>query len=153
MMRTDSPRSQQTFSTSLDKELAGDITAAKSIAEQVATGVGAVGAGVEAATKSPLKKVAEAPKKLALITDQVREDFFRTEVPFGSERTRHAGGVASARFHGPRDYLDAARSSETTPETLAELDIELRGIAEAAGLRFLRVPVPHDDPRFAKHHQ
>lgn len=34
-------------------------------------------------------------------------------------------------------------------ETLAELDIELREHAEARGLRFYRVPVPHDDPRFA----
>ncbi len=34
-------------------------------------------------------------------------------------------------------------------ETLSELDIELRHEAEARGLRFLRVPVPHADPRFA----
>lgn len=34
-------------------------------------------------------------------------------------------------------------------ETLAELDLELRREAEERGLRFHRVPVPHDDPRFA----
>ena len=34
-------------------------------------------------------------------------------------------------------------------ETLSELDIGLRQEAEARGLRFLRVPVPHADPRFA----
>ena len=33
-------------------------------------------------------------------------------------------------------------------ETLAELDHELREEAEARGLAFHRVPVPHDDPRF-----
>lgn len=33
-------------------------------------------------------------------------------------------------------------------ETLAELDIELRQVAEDAGLTFYRVPVPHEDPRF-----
>jgi protoporphyrin/coproporphyrin ferrochelatase len=33
-------------------------------------------------------------------------------------------------------------------ETLAELDHELRGEAEARGLGFHRVPVPHDDPRY-----
>ncbi len=33
-------------------------------------------------------------------------------------------------------------------ETLSELDIELRHVAEARGLEFHRVPVPHDDPRF-----
>src|SRR5690606_31728747 len=32
-------------------------------------------------------------------------------------------------------------------ETLAELDLELREAAEARGLAFHRVPVPHDDPR------
>ena len=34
-------------------------------------------------------------------------------------------------------------------ETLAELDVELREEAEARGLAFHRVPVPHDDPAFA----
>ena len=34
-------------------------------------------------------------------------------------------------------------------ETLAELDHELREEAEARGLAFHRVPVPHDDPAFA----
>lgn len=34
-------------------------------------------------------------------------------------------------------------------ETLAELDIDLRRAAEDLGLEFHRVPVPHDDPRFA----
>jgi len=33
-------------------------------------------------------------------------------------------------------------------ETLSELDIELREEAEAAGLDFYRVPIPHDDERF-----
>jgi ferrochelatase len=35
-------------------------------------------------------------------------------------------------------------------ETLSELDGELRGIAEEAGLEFHRVPIPHDDPAFAE---
>jgi len=35
-------------------------------------------------------------------------------------------------------------------ETLAELDLELRSVAEEAGLEFHRVPVPHDDPRFPR---
>jgi ferrochelatase len=34
-------------------------------------------------------------------------------------------------------------------ETLAELDIELREVAEEAGLAFHRVPVPHDHPDFS----
>lgn len=34
-------------------------------------------------------------------------------------------------------------------ETLSELDRALRAVAEEAGVEFHRVPVPHDDPRFA----
>lgn len=34
-------------------------------------------------------------------------------------------------------------------ETLHELDVELKAAAEAMGLDFYRVPVPHDDPRLA----
>ena len=33
-------------------------------------------------------------------------------------------------------------------ETLAELDVELREVAEEQGLAFHRVPIRHDDPRF-----
>jgi len=69
----------------LDNELAGDLSAARSIAQQVAGGVEAAAGGVKAATSSPLEKVAETPQKLtAVVTDQVREDFFKKEVPFGA---------------------------------------------------------------------
>jgi hypothetical protein len=33
-------------------------------------------------------------------------------------------------------------------ETLVELDAELKEVATEAGLRFDRVPIPHDDSRF-----
>ncbi len=69
---------------SLDRALAGDLRAAQSIAKQVAGGVEAVAEGVEKATSNPLEAVAEAPKKLSLVTEQVREDFFKKEIPFGS---------------------------------------------------------------------
>jgi hypothetical protein len=65
----------------LDTELAKDLKAARSIARQVAGGV--VG-GVEAAASSPLEAVSAAPKKLTIVTEQVREDFFKKEVPFGA---------------------------------------------------------------------
>jgi soluble lytic murein transglycosylase-like protein len=74
----------------LDSELAGDLKAARSIAQQVAGGVQAVAEGVEAATGSPLTAVAEAPKQLTIVTDQVREEFFNKEVPFGSMIYREA---------------------------------------------------------------
>ena len=65
----------------LDRALAGDVNAARSIATQVA---GGVTQGVESVTQSPLKTVAEAPKQLSVITEKAREEFFRKEVPFGS---------------------------------------------------------------------
>jgi hypothetical protein len=68
----------------LDTELAKDLKAARSIAMQVAGGVEAAVGGVEAAAMNPLEAVAEAPKKLTLVTEQVREDFFKKEVPFGA---------------------------------------------------------------------
>lgn len=74
----------------IDQALAGDISAAQSIAKQVAGGVEAVAQGVEAATKAPLSAVAEAPKQLTMLTEKVREDFFHKEVPFGSIIYREA---------------------------------------------------------------
>lgn len=75
---------------SIDKQLAGDLNAARSIAQQVAGGVEAVASGVEAATTAPLEAVAEAPKKLTIVTEKVREEFFKKEVPFGSIIYREA---------------------------------------------------------------
>jgi hypothetical protein len=76
--------------TTVDTGLEKDLKMARSIAEQVAGGVGAVAHGVEAATESPLKAVAEAPQKLTVVTEQVRQDFFHKEVPFGSIIYREA---------------------------------------------------------------
>jgi soluble lytic murein transglycosylase-like protein len=81
-------------SAGLDTELASDLKAARSIATQVAggvaTGVEAAVGGVEAAATSPLEGVVNAPKKLTIVTDQVREDFFKKEVPFGAVIYREA---------------------------------------------------------------
>ncbi|MEA2489001.1 MAG: hypothetical protein QOH21_793 [Acidobacteriota bacterium] len=77
--------SEQSAAQALDPTLAKDIDAAKSIASQVAGGVAAVAQGVEAVTGSPLKKVAEAPVKVAeaVTNEDAREEFFKKEVPFG----------------------------------------------------------------------
>jgi ferrochelatase len=45
--------------------------------------------------------------------------------------------------------VDAVSFMHEQSETLGEIDIELRHVAEEAGLAFHRVPVPHADPRFA----
>jgi ferrochelatase len=43
--------------------------------------------------------------------------------------------------------VDAVSFLHEQSETLAELDIELREVAEERNLGFHRVPIPHDDPR------
>lgn len=48
-----------------------------------------------------------------------------------------------------RVIVDPVSFMHEQSETLAELDHELREEAEGAGLEFHRVPVPHDDSRFA----
>ena len=48
-----------------------------------------------------------------------------------------------------RVVVDAVSFMHEQSETLAELDGELRGVAEEAGLEFHRTPIPHDDPVFA----
>lgn len=74
-----------------DNGLEKDLSAAASIAKQVATGVEAVAQGVESATKSPLASVAEMPKtSMNIVTEKVRQDFFHQEVPFGSVIYREA---------------------------------------------------------------
>jgi soluble lytic murein transglycosylase-like protein len=71
-------------SMTIDDSLEKDLKTAHSIAQQVAGGVEAVAQGVESATTSPLQAIAEAPTKLSVITEKVREDFFHKEVPFGA---------------------------------------------------------------------
>ena len=68
----------------LDRALAGDIEAARSIASTVAGGMEAAAKGVESVAAGPLETIAEAPKQLSVMSEKVREDFFHKEVPFGS---------------------------------------------------------------------
>ncbi|HEX8255668.1 MAG TPA: lytic transglycosylase domain-containing protein [Thermoanaerobaculia bacterium] len=87
MMQTDAPgsaKNEKSTTVGIDRELANDLKAARSIAQQVAGGVEAAVGGVEAAAKSPLEAVASAPRKLTVVTDKAREDFFKKEVPFGA---------------------------------------------------------------------
>ena len=69
-------------------QIASDLQTAKRIADQVAGGVqSAVGTVAETAKAAPeviAKAVVEAPEKVADVAEQVKEDFFKTQVPFGS---------------------------------------------------------------------
>ena len=76
-------------------QIAADLQTAKNIADQVAGGVqGAVNtvadtakaapAAIAAAPAAIADTVVEAPKKVADVAEQVKENFFKTQVPFGS---------------------------------------------------------------------
>ncbi len=52
-------------------------------------------------------------------------------------------------LEGARIVVEPLSFMHEQSETLAELDGELREVAEAAGLELHRVPIPHADPRFA----
>jgi transglycosylase-like protein with SLT domain len=84
-----------------DQGLNGDLQAAENIASQVAGGVAKVAQGVQQgvqrAAQVPLSAVsaapavlAEAPKEIAQVADDVKQQFFAKEVPFGSIIYREA---------------------------------------------------------------
>ena len=59
-------------------------------------------------------------------------------------------GTVIREVDAARVIVDAVSFMHEQSETLAELDGDLRGIAEGAGLEFHRIPIPHDDPAFAE---
>ncbi len=54
-----------------------------------------------------------------------------------------------AEIHAETIVVDAVSFIHEQSETLAELDHDLREAAESRGLRYFRVPTPHDDARLA----
>ena len=66
----------------------GDLQQAQSIAQRVAggvtTGMQAVTTGIQAAASAPVQAIEQAPEKMAVITDAIKQQFFAKEVPFGS---------------------------------------------------------------------
>lgn len=100
----------------IEAAINNDINAARSIAQQVATGVVAAAEGVEKVAESPLKAVAETPKKLAVITEAAKEQFFNSEVPFGSIIYREAKKnnlrpeLVAAVVHAESRFKPTARS-------------------------------------------
>ncbi|MFQ5678301.1 MAG: ferrochelatase [Gemmatimonadota bacterium] len=67
----------------------------------------------------------------------------------GIEWTRPEIVEVVSGLEADRIVVDAVSFMHEQSETLSELDLELRQVAERAGLAFHRVPIPHDDPRFA----
>lgn len=65
---------------SLAAQLTPDLKTAQSIAKEVTGGV----EKAFAAPLAPLEEVGEVAEDLALVTDKVKEEFFKNEIPFGS---------------------------------------------------------------------
>ncbi|MGA8809648.1 MAG: lytic transglycosylase domain-containing protein [Thermoanaerobaculia bacterium] len=64
-------------------QITGDLATAKQIADQVTSGVtGAVQDVAKTVTTAPAQ-VAQAPSAIANVAEQVKQQFFKTEVPFG----------------------------------------------------------------------
>jgi soluble lytic murein transglycosylase-like protein len=120
-------RTPASAEAAVDQGIAGDLKQAKSIAQQVAGGVEAAAKGVEAATSSPLSTFAEAPRKiasavvevplkLAIASEAVKEQFFKTQVPFGSiiynEAKKHniAPELVAAVVNAESRFQPTARS-------------------------------------------
>ena len=65
-----------------------DLQQAQNIAKQVeggvTSGMQAVTTGVQEAATAPVQAIAQAPQKVAVLTDAIRQQFFAKEVPFGS---------------------------------------------------------------------
>ncbi|HET7711841.1 MAG TPA: lytic transglycosylase domain-containing protein [Thermoanaerobaculia bacterium] len=88
--KSESRQSAMTEEPSIDTAIAGDLEKAQNIAAAVAGGLQAVAGGVQAAagtvaeTATPVKAAAEAPRKLAVVSENTKEQFFKKEIPFGS---------------------------------------------------------------------
>lgn len=65
------------------------------------------------------------------------------DIPWTEPDVEDAIGTVDAE----RVVVEPASFLHEQSETLSELDVELAEEAEAAGLEFYRVPVPHDEPR------
>lgn len=83
--RPGTPEGNQTGAGgSLNREIARDLRTAQNIAQQVAGGVNAAVGGLGSTASAPIVAAAETPQRLKIVTDSVREQFFKKEVPFGS---------------------------------------------------------------------
>src|ERR1051325_4095808 len=103
-------------------QIASDLNAAQQISSQVTSGVANAAQDV-AETVTPTsvaqdvaKTVAEAPQKLGVMTEQVKEAFFKDQVPFGSiiygeaKKNNSPPELAAAAAHTESNVVPAARS-------------------------------------------
>lgn len=98
----------------------GDLDQARNIAQRVAggvtTGMQAVTSGIQQAAAAPVQAIAQAPQKMAVITDTIKQQFFAKEVPFGSviyteaKKNNLPPELVAAVVHTESKFNPAARS-------------------------------------------
>jgi len=94
-----------------------DLATAKQIADQVSGGVTGAVSDVATTVASAPSKVAEAPKAIASVAEQVRQRFFQKEVPFGgiiySEAKKNdlPPELLAAVVHTESKFVPTARSN------------------------------------------
>src|SRR5438477_5481052 len=101
-------------------QIAGDLQTARKIANEVAGGVqGAVNTVADTAVKTPAaiaQTVIQAPQKVADVAEQVKENFFKNEVPFGSiiyseaKKNDLPPELVAAVVHTESKFVPTARS-------------------------------------------
>jgi soluble lytic murein transglycosylase-like protein len=101
-------------------QIAIDLRTARQIADQVAGGVqGAATTVTQVAVQAPAQiaqTVAQAPQQIAGITEQVKENFFKTQIPFGSiiyeeaKRNDLPPELVAAIAHTESKFIPTARS-------------------------------------------
>ncbi len=111
---------QTTAEQPVSQQIAGDLKMAQQIANQVAGGVQvAVKSVAETAATAP-KQIAEtvvkAPQEVVNVAEQVKENFFKKEVPFGSiifneaKKNSVAPELVAAVVHAESKFKPTARS-------------------------------------------
>lgn len=99
-------------------QIAGDLSSAQRIASEVAGGVGSAVQDM-AKTVAPTtvaEAVAEAPAKLAVMTEDVKQAFFKSEIPFGSliyseaKKNNLPPELVAAVAHTESKFVPTARS-------------------------------------------
>ncbi|HEY2324026.1 MAG TPA: lytic transglycosylase domain-containing protein [Thermoanaerobaculia bacterium] len=97
-----------------------DLQQAQNIAQAVAGGVTngmqAVTSGIQQAATAPVQAIAQAPEKMAVVTDAIKQQFFAKQVPFGSviyteaKKNNLSPELVAAVVHTESKFNPAARS-------------------------------------------
>ncbi|HEV7570114.1 MAG TPA: lytic transglycosylase domain-containing protein [Thermoanaerobaculia bacterium] len=112
---------EQPLQPDTSSQITGDLATAKQIADQVAGGItsgvtGAVQDVAKTVTAAPAQ-VAQAPRAIANVAEQVRQQFFKTEVPFGgiiydeAKKNDLPPELVAAVVHTESKFVPTARSN------------------------------------------